>query len=131
MKHVKHWRVMQMSEERLEAVKYAWHIDGDISDYHFYWLIEQAERVQELVEDNESLQILSRINRKESMRLHEQNKSYRKTLEFYANEEIYETTSTTPPTNGYQQPIEPVFKTVPIIYYDRGNTARKALEGEE
>ena len=42
---------------------------------------EQAERVQELEEDNENLQTLSRINRKESMRLHEQNKSYRKILE--------------------------------------------------
>ena len=41
-----------MSKERLEAVKYAWHIDGDISDYHFYWLIE---RVQELQAENETL----------------------------------------------------------------------------
>src|SRR5690625_990553 len=104
-------------------------VQMDVDTYA--WFYKQAERAQELEEDNESLQILSRINRKESMRLHEQNKSYWKTLEFYANEEIYETTSTTPPTNGYQQPIEPVFKTVPIIYYDRGNTARKALEGKE
>src|SRR5690625_4774124 len=41
-----------MSEERLETVKYAWHIDGDISDYHFYWLIEQVTQLQD---ENETL----------------------------------------------------------------------------
>src|SRR5699024_1707155 len=42
------------------------------------WLIN---RVQELEEDNKNLQVLSSINRKEHMRIHEQNKRYREFLE--------------------------------------------------
>src|SRR5699024_12109840 len=50
-----------------------------------YWLLEQAERVQELEEDNKNLQVLSSINRKEHMRIHEQNKRYREFLEVMYN----------------------------------------------
>ena len=61
-------------------------------------------------------------------KLEKQNKRYREALEFYADEGTYEVVETLPPTDEYQQPIEPVFKTVPIIYYDKGKEARKALE---
>lgn len=77
-----------MSKEWLEEIKRQLEETNSYDDNpKGYWyhninrLIEQVERVQELEEDNENLQTLSRINRKESMRLHEQNKSYRKILE--------------------------------------------------
>lgn len=63
--------------------------------------------------------------------LEKENKRYREALGFYADEGTYEVAETLPPTDECQQPIEPVFKTVPIIYYDKGKEARKALEGEE
>lgn len=101
------------------------HVAISISEYK-----SLKERVQELEEDNKNLQVLSSINRKEHMRIHEQNKRYRESLEFYADKGTYEVIETSPPTDEYQQPIEPVFKTVPIIYYDKGKEARKALESE-
>lgn len=64
----------EISEElKEETRKYR-----DLLDY----AIEQAERVQELEEDNKNLQMLSSINRKEHMRIHEQNKRYREAIEY-------------------------------------------------
>ena len=86
-------------------------------------VMEQAKRVQKLeniIYQDERQAVLEG--------LYEQNKRYREALEFYADEGTYEVVETLPPTDEYQQPIEPVFKTVPIIYYDKGKEARKALE---
>ena len=49
------------------------------------WLIN---RVQELEEDNKNLQVLSSINRKEHMRIHEQNKRYREAIEYVINAKV-------------------------------------------
>src|SRR5690625_7309345 len=77
-----------MSKERLEEVKYAWHIDGDISDYHFYWLIEQAERAEQNKKDwlntmkrLENYEKVASLNHEEIQRLREQNKHYREIIE--------------------------------------------------
>ena|SRR5690625_1336150 len=93
-----------MSKERLEEIKervivdkvYYKYLDGTkghwgktytLNEEDYNHLIEQAELVQELEEDNENLQILSNINRKEHMRIHEQNKRYREAREII--EQVY------------------------------------------
>lgn len=67
-------------QEIIELLPYSIRYSGEIEELLDY-AREQAERVQELEEDNENLQILSDINRKEHMRIHEQNKRYRALLE--------------------------------------------------
>src|SRR5699024_6291964 len=92
-------------------------------DWLYLYAKEQSERVQELEDityQDERQAVLEGM--------YEQNKRYREALEFYADEGTYEVVETLPPTDEYQQPIEPVFKTVPIIYYDKGKEAREALE---
>ena len=93
--------------------------------------MELKERVKELEEDIKEWEIVNESWEEINKNLAEQNKRYRETLEFYADKGTYEVVETLPPTDEYHQPIEPVFKTVPIIYYDKGKEARKALEGEE
>ena len=66
------------------------------------WLVEQAERVQEL---------------------EKQNKRYEQALEFYADEETYETKFAT-----YTDKIYDPFT---LIELDEGKKARQALEDEE
>ncbi len=92
------------------------------------------ERVLENMELKERVQELERQQKKNDdyiWKLLMDIKRYRETLEFYADKGTYEVVETLPPTDEYHQPIEPVFKTVPIIYYDKGKEARKALESEE
>ena len=79
-------------------------LDGSVlmmfEDY--YWLIKQAKLVQEL---------------------EKQNKRYREALEFYANEETYET--------KFATDTDEIFDPFTLIELDEGKKARKALEGEE
>ena len=79
-------------------------LDGSVlmmfEDY--YWLIKQAKLVQEL---------------------EKQNKRYREALEFYANEETYET--------KFATDTDEIFDPFTLIELDNGEKARKALEGEE
>ena|SRR5690625_2484546 len=116
-----------MSKERLEEIKQylvllhnASDVDEETKDYIFKdlkveWLIEQAERVQEL-ED-----IIYKDERQAVLEsMCEQNKRYREALEFYADEENYK------PFDGiflssYQNKVDE----------DGGKKARQALEGEE
>ena len=70
---IESWCVWMSDEERLEEHT---HVAISISEYK-----SLKERVQELEEDNKNLQVLSSINRKEHMRIHEQNKRYREFLE--------------------------------------------------
>jgi len=79
-------------------------LDGSVlmmfEDY--YWLIKRAKQVQEL---------------------EKQNKRYREALEFYANEETYET--------KFATDTDEIFDPFTLIELDNGEKARKALEGEE
>jgi len=93
-----------MSKERLEEVKYAWHIDGDISDYHFYWLIEQAERAEQNKKDwlntmkrLENYEKVASLNHEEIQRLREQNKLYQEAMQEL--KEYLESTIPKMPTN--------------------------------
>jgi len=57
----------------------------------------------------------------------DQNKRYREALEFYADEETYEEIKYEAVYQG-GVPIEPPSGEPPLIYYDKGKAARKALE---
>ena len=122
-----------MSKERLEdkLVKFRQHL---ALGYVNMDILNQANEIHELVmEQAKRVQKLENIIYQDERQavlegMYEQNKRYREALEFYADEGTYEVVETIPPTDEYQQPIEPVFKTVPIIYYDKGKEARKALE---
>lgn len=72
----------------------------DADDYD--WLIEQAERAQELER---------KIER------------YRKVLAFYADEETYET--------KFATDTDEIFDPFTLIELDEGEKARQVLEGEE
>ncbi|WP_368652399.1 hypothetical protein AB4Y30_11610 [Ornithinibacillus sp. 4-3] len=48
---------------------------------HFNWLIQQAERVQELKHDKEHLELIKDRQEEEYRNLHEQNKRYREVIE--------------------------------------------------
>ena len=136
-----------MHKERLEEIKKELELDwSDISyvvnQVDVKWLINRVEELELEVSDwRAEVQKWQKFY-KESEGSHSetkellksivnQNKRYREALEFYADKRTYEVVETLPPTDEYHQPIEPVFKTVPTIYYDKGKEARKALEGEE
>ena len=86
-----------MSKERLEEIKAVNndikrfhdefnHKQADIAKCYFYekygnWLIEQAERAQELEENN-------RTFRKNNKRLRKENQRYREALEYIADNKI-------------------------------------------
>ena len=74
-----------MSKERMDDIKEAYEMNKYDENYglgmkDIEWLIEQAERVHELEENNKNLKVLRSINRKERMIIHEQNKRYREAL---------------------------------------------------
>ena len=74
-----------MSKERMDDIKEAYEMNKYDENYglgmkDIEWLIEQAERVHELEENNKNLKALRSINRKERMRIHDQNKRYREYL---------------------------------------------------
>ena len=111
-----------MSKERLEEIKNS-HLRGIHSLFgtpwvsmpkeNFDWLIEQAERVEELEKVEYALQETYRQEREYNKKLEQQNKRYRETLKFYADEEswsIYDNHGRT------------------AIGMDGGQKARKALE---
>ena len=74
-----------MSKERMDDIKEAYEMNKYDENYglgmkDIEWLIEQAERVHELEENNKNLKVLRSINRKERMIIHEQNKRYREAI---------------------------------------------------
>jgi len=113
-------------KERLQKAKEV--IENYNGEYHLHnptftnedlntleWLIEQAERVQEL-EDN--LINNQRTFAKIDLGRKEENKRYLEALKFYANEESYEEFERK--TCGWASDVE----------IDRGEKARQAIEGE-
>src|SRR5699024_1048837 len=103
-----------MSKERLEEIRKDMAFSNDdavIKNSHYEWLIEQAERVQEL---NNLLNKEVEKGYKMEGKIYdfiEQNKRYREALEFYANEDNW------------------VYGKVQHIV--RGKKAQKALEGKK
>src|SRR5690625_7539943 len=88
-KPVKHWRSEKMNKERLEEIKtavnnydetfqaslYGYALDEQVLIDDYKWLIEQAERVKELEEENAGLHdILVQIEYQEKDKLLGENK---------------------------------------------------------
>lgn len=106
-----------IDKERLEEIKeaYRWAIDNSLvprlSDSDTEWLIEQAERVQELKE---------------------QNQRYREALEFYADQTIYkEELINEASYDADGVCISNDEYAPPVVYLDGGEKARKALDRDE
>jgi len=84
----------------------------------FEWLLEQTERVQDL-------KIMLKV-------LGEQNNRYKQALEFYADEEHYKDKQISKALCDADGVYISNDEYLPsIIYLDKGETARKALEGKE
>jgi len=93
-----------------------------LSDEDFHWLMEQAERVQELESElNKQIEIGYKFE-VEVYDLAKENKRYREALEFYADRENYK------PDPYHYDPY--IGEYISMIDYDNGATARQALEGE-
>ena len=108
-------------KERLEEIKTWLNRGFDLTEEDIEWLIEQAERVQELESElNKQIEIGYKFEG-EVYDLAKENKRYREALEFYADRENYEPEHYDPDTHDY----------ISMIDRDKGTTARKALEGEE
>ncbi|WP_346208375.1 hypothetical protein NSS91_07465 [Caldifermentibacillus hisashii] len=101
-------------KERLEDIKekfMKYEYDYNLSGDDIEWLIEQAERVQELKE---------------------QNQRYREALEFYADQTIYkEELINEASYDADGVCISNDEYAPPVVYLDGGEKARKALEGKE
>src|SRR5699024_11062423 len=94
---------------------------------NYEWLIEQAERVQELEEQNikyrtfknyDNLETLANFS-KEIKRLEQQNKRYQEALEFYADKDEYYAK-----INFFDDDKSRYGE----VYLDEGQTAREALD---
>jgi hypothetical protein len=102
-----------MSEkERLENMSpIGFDLNGNVllksEDYH--WLMEQAERYEDLLEQVKQIEKVSDYNADLRMK-------YEKALEFYADEENY--------CVSFEDDYEPILQ-------DNGDTARQALGWEE
>src|SRR5690606_1692126 len=105
------WMVRKVSDkERLEVVVenvvflrgLTGTLNAELPEDDFWYLYDQAERVQELER---------KIER------------YREALEFYANEETYET--------KFATDTDEIFDPFTLIELDEGKKARQALEGEK
>jgi len=88
--------------ERIIQMQYDGYTIWDMSEDDLVWLIEQAERVQELER---------KIER------------YREALEFYANEETYEM--------KFVANTDEIGVPLTVIELDEGKKARQALEVEK
>jgi hypothetical protein len=116
-----------IDKERLENMSpIGFDLNGDVllksEDYH--WLMEQAERVEELEKK------LS-INTNNMKQLQKQNVRYKQALEFYADEESYEPLEVqigAVTKEGYKISK---YKYDPKINTDKGKKARETLGWEE
>lgn len=106
-----------------------------VSDEHVEWLIQQAERVQELEEvllQNKYDKALYEKKVIEWLELKEENRRYKRALEFYADEENYKENLISKAeydADGVCISIDEYDP--PIIYFDNGEKARQALEGDK
>lgn len=125
-----------MTEQELmqEALEWREHIAKLAADYSdqelfrkrlatFDWLIKQAERVQKLEKDlDEELDIGLKMEG-EANEWERKAKRYKQALEFYADEETYET--------KFATDTDEIYDPFTLIELDEGKKARQALEGKE
>src|SRR5699024_7674596 len=108
--------------ERLEEIKGDWEAERCIKPENVDFLIEQAERVEELERQNTPGVELNLLNAEVSD-LEQQNKRYREALEFYANQSNWMNIEVPTMMDG-----EPEMVTrEPLIFDDGGRKAREAL----
>ncbi|MCR1834992.1 hypothetical protein NSA56_11355 [Oceanobacillus caeni] len=92
-----------------------------LSDYDYEWLIEQAERVQEVEEELKELRAMYSVVNGERIR-------YKQALEFYADEENW----TEPSRQQVMMDGEPdTVDGPPWAIEDSGEKARQVLEGDK
>lgn len=91
----------------------------DEEDYD--WLIEQAERVQELEETVEDYKTVNKELHQRGRKVRKQNKRYREALEFYADRDNYKLEHFDPNINDYMSTVD----------YDEGQKARQTIESEK
>lgn len=130
-------------KERLGEIKLKFNNTIDIMLYVPYedvkFLIEQAERVQELEKRIENLNELTDMQHEQILIFHKQlnqlirtNQRYKQALEFYAAEEHYkEKLICEAQYDADGICISNDEYAPPIIYFDSGETARQALVREE
>jgi len=115
-------------KERLEEIKekYMEHeYDFNLIKNDINWLIEQAERVQEVEEELKELRAMYSVVNGERIR-------YKQALEFYADEEHYKDKQISKALCDADGVYISNDEYLPsIIYLDKGETARKALEGRD
>ena len=125
-----------MTEKELfqEALKWREHISMLANYYNdqeslrkrletFDWLIKQAERVQKLEKElDEALDIGLKMEG-DAIEWERKAKRYKQALEFYANEETYET--------KFATDTDEIYDPFTLIELDKGKKAREALEGKE
>ena len=95
---------------------------------HVDWLLNRIEELEK--ELNKQMNIGLKFEG-EANELQKQNKRYREALEFYADEEVYkENLITKAEYDADGVCISNDEYAPPIIYFDRGEKARKSLKGE-
>ena len=95
-------------------------------------LEKQTERVQELEETVEDYKTVNKELHQRGRKVRKQIKRYREALEFYADEEHYkEKLISEAQYDADGICISNDEYAPPIIYFDSGEIARQALEGEE
>ncbi|MEK4305873.1 hypothetical protein [Oceanobacillus sp. FSL K6-0251] len=104
-------------DERLEIIKDKQLQMHALSTFDINWLIQQAEKVQEL---EKQWSFSQKFYDKKYQRLAEENQRYKEALEFYANPQIWKEGKLIT-DNRYE---------MPLAYNDNGEKAQQALEGE-
>ncbi|PIC88412.1 hypothetical protein CSV71_14900 [Sporosarcina sp. P21c] len=106
----------ETNAERLERIEFS---GEGLEDEDFEWLIQQAERVQELekqLNETKALPMLMELEKRKS-----ENARLRKALEFYADDyKWFEENKGSPFAPDYRMEIQS----------DGGDVARQALNGE-
>jgi hypothetical protein len=113
--------------------------DGKLLKGYWKWLIKQAELAEQLEEENRQLYKknfeLMKDNRdwyKQADSFQKENQRYKHALEFYADEEHYkEKLISEAQYDADGICISNDEYAPPIIYFDSGEKARQALEGDE
>ncbi|MCR1833082.1 hypothetical protein NSA56_01560 [Oceanobacillus caeni] len=129
-------------KERLEEIKQRFKAMNELPSFKklaptelFFddidYLIQQAERVEELrkinkwLEDGWDTEIkIRQISDERIGKLFEKNQRYKQALEFYADEDNYE-------EDNYEEDKFNMFAETPVVKYDKGQKARQALEGDK
>ena len=136
----------EMLEEIKRSINKQWReIQPDVLDVVYLdiseidWLLEQAERTvageqQYVLKLKQRIAILEQRNKRISdgaIKLQEENIQYKQALEFYADEENYKENLISEAEQIDGNWVEPAHYEPPIIYFDKGQIARQALEGKE